>query len=56
MDKTLNPFVEFSKKEYCTDFNKHLQKIDLLENHNTKVNYYNQMRKLNHLKNSKINL
>ncbi len=54
MDKTLNPVVEsFEKEEYSTDFNKHLQKIDLLENHNTKINEINQKRNINHLKNPK---
>ena len=54
MDKTLNPVVEsFEKEEYSTDFNKHLQKIYLLENHNTKINEINQKRNINHLKNSK---
>lgn len=50
MDKTLTPNVENVKKEeYLTDFNKHLQKIDLLENHNTEVNEYNCKRNIKSL-------
>ena len=50
MDKTLYPVIEnFEKDEYLTDFNKHLQKIDLLENHNTEVNNYNHKRNINSL-------
>lgn len=45
MEKSLNPLVEeFNREDYATGFHEHLQKIDLVESYNARVEEINQQR------------